>query len=237
MGAWTDRVLEIALHLHDPRRHQENGDHTFLGIHPHPCPERARPPEAAGRDADTCGNRVADHVDAEAESHAALIVEIARADGLVRAPARVQLPDVVRCHQLDGLWTEKPPAIELAAIREHLRELQVIFRCAHQPAGAGEIRRLDSARVVRGLLEAARRPAVQRHETGGAGVGESPPAAEEPPQIVHKKSGLLERGKVATSGHLGVLLQVIARLHGAARAEVEGLTGESRARERHLHPP
>ena len=64
-------------------------------------------------------------------------------------------PDVIRCHQRDGLGFEVAPAVQRAAVQQHLRESRVV---AHRPDHAGAAgfpapRRIGSLIPAIGLIK------------------------------------------------------------------------------------
>src|SRR5215467_11729913 len=65
-------------------------------------------------------------------------------------------------HQLDGLGAEQALAVQLAAIEQHLGELEVILGIGHQPSGAGEVSRIRNAGLLIYFGECPTIPVIRR---------------------------------------------------------------------------
>ena len=137
-GRFHDRlhhgVLEIAAYFAIGCLRHQDADDLFLRVDPEVGAVGAAPPEASLRQECIPGDRVGDDPDAQAVALAG------RATG-----QRVR--DERRPHQLHGPGTQQPPAIELATVQEHLRELQVVLGRAHQPAAAGKVGAVHEVRL------------------------------------------------------------------------------------------
>ena len=118
---------------------QEHDDDLLLRVDPEIGARGAAPGEFAGRVENVRGRRVDDHGETEPE-----------ADAFVGRFGKRRLPhggeiavagEMVACHVLDGLASEKPFAVEFTLGQEHARETMVVVDGADHAATAGEERR------------------------------------------------------------------------------------------------
>src|SRR5687767_10454446 len=125
-------VLEVALECRRRRLHHDDGDHPFLRVDVDVRPVGACPTEGPLRLPEIGGDGILDDLHAESEAHATRRAAELTVD---------QFACVVRAHQRNSLRTKVAPAVQLAAVDEHLRELEIVLSGRNNSSGTGEVRR------------------------------------------------------------------------------------------------
>src|SRR5262245_45607901 len=159
----ADRRLERGPQL--PARaalHHVDAHELLRRLHPERHAAAAGPAERALRYVELSGDGIEHHLHAEAEAHAARRAAELAVD---------QVAGVVRHHELHRARAQDALARELAAVEQHLRELEVVLGAGGEPAGAGEVHAVELLVGIR-LEVAALSARVDRGHALGFVAGE-----------------------------------------------------------------
>src|ERR1019366_8612460 len=123
-------VVEVVLQRSAGRLHEHDDHHLLLAVHPPVGAVSAIPAVAAVRLAEPRVHRAHHYFAAQAEPY-----PFRRAADL----SVEEIAHVVAQHGIDGPWAQDTLAVQLSAIGEHLRELQVVLGRAGKAGGAGKV--------------------------------------------------------------------------------------------------